>query len=334
MDAAASRQIDDRVDLLYRRLLAVEPTGTPSFYRPDRGYHPYEQAGEERDAFGICIADRDGGLHAVGDHDRPFALQSISKVFAYCLALDDWGFDHVSTRVGVEPSGDAFNSIMLDERDQRPPNPMVNAGAIVTSDLVRGKDAAEKVERIVGVMRAFADNDSLGVDQATFDAEWASADRNRAIAYLMRSYGFLTGDVDEALSVYLKQCSVLVTCDDLAMMAATLAHNGVNPRTGVRHLPDLRVRDVLSVMFTCGMYDFAGEWAFDVGVPAKSGVSGGILAAVPGKSGMATFSPGLDPFGNSIRGVQVCEVVSQRLGLHVFAGDEEDTLLGPSAQAV
>ncbi len=334
MDAAENRRIDARVETLYKKQLAVEPAGTPSFYRPDRGYHAYEQAGEERDAFGICIADRDGGLHAVGDHDRPFAVQSISKVFAYCLALNDWGFDHVSTRVGVEPSGDAFNSIMLDERDQRPHNPMVNAGAIVTSDLVRGKDAGEKIERIVGVMRAFADNDSLDVDQATFDGEWASADRNRAIAYLMRSYGFLTGDVDEALGVYLKQCSVLVSCDDLAMMAATLAHNGVNPRTGVRHLPDLRVRDVLSVMFTCGMYDFAGEWAFDVGVPAKSGVSGGILAAVPGKSGMATFSPGLDPFGNSIRGVQVCEVVSQQLGLHVFAGEEEDTLLGPSAPAV
>ena len=149
----------------------------------------------------------------------------------------------------------------------------------------------------------------------------------------MRSYGMLTTDVEETLAVYLQQCSVMLSCDDLARMAATLANGGVNPVTGVRPLPALRVRDVLSVMFTCGMYDFAGEWVFDVGVPAKSAVSGGILAAVPGKMGIGTFSPGLDPHGNSVRGTEVCSEISQRLGLHLFAGDDEDALLGPSAPA-
>jgi glutaminase len=143
----------------------------------------------------------------------------------------------------------------------------------------------------------------------------------------------LTTDVEEILAVYLQACSVRLSCDDLARMAATLANGGVNPLTGVRPLPALRVRDVLSVMFTCGMYDFAGEWVFDVGVPAKSAVSGGILAAVPGKMGIGTFSPGLDQHGNSVRGTEVCSEISQRLGLHLFASDDEDALLGPSAPA-
>jgi glutaminase len=254
-------------------------------------------------------------------------------VFVYSLALADCGRDNVLQHVGVEPTGEAFNSILLNEHDRRPYNPMVNAGAIVAASMVHGKDTEEKVSRIVEVMRLFAGNESLSVDQETFDREWAATDRNRAIAYLMRSYGMLTTDVEETLAVYLQQCSVLLSCDDLARMAATLANGGVNPVTGVRPLPALRVRDVLSVMFTCGMYDFAGEWVFDVGVPAKSAVSGGILAAVPGKMGIGTFSPGLDPHGNSVRGTEVCGEISQRLGLHLFAGDDEDALLGPSAPA-
>ena len=333
LDARTSRQIDERLNDLYRRHIPMEDVDVETFYEPGRGYHKPEQAGDERHKFGISIADLDGGLHGVGDHDEPFAVQTISKVFVYCLAMADRGSDRVLKRVGVEPSGDAFNSILLDERNSRPYNPMVNSGAIATTDMVRGRDPSEKVERIVEVMRLYAGNQSLKVDQATFEREWASADRNRAIAYLMRSQGALTGDVEETLSVYLQQCSIKVTCDDVARMAATLANGGVNPVTGVCPLPASRVRDVLSVMFTCGMYDFAGEWAFDVGVPAKSGVSGGILVAVPSKMGLATYSPGLDPYGNSVRGVGVCQEVSRRLGLHVFAGEHEDALLGSSAPA-
>ena len=328
---ARRRRIDERLAELHQRHVAIEDESIDRFYESGRGYYPPEDAGDERHTFGICVADLEGEIYGVGHHDQTFAMQSISKVFAYGLALADHGSDHVLARVGVEPSGDAFNSIVLDGPRQRPFNPMINAGAIATSDLVLGKDPREKVQRIVEVMRLCAGNDSLDVDRDIFEREWRTADRNRAIAYLMRSHGSLVGDVEETLAVYLQQCSVMITCDDLARMAATLANGWVNPATGARPLPAARVRDVLSVMFTCGMYDFAGEWAFDVGVPAKSSVSGGILAAIPGKGGLATFSPGLDPHGNSVRGVRVCQEVSRRLGLHVFARDDEDALLGSAS---
>ena len=333
VDQQTSRRIHERLTELYERHLAADDQTVANYYEATRGYYSPAHAGEERDTFAISLADLDGELYGVGDHEQLFALQSISKVFVYSLALADCGRDQVLQRVGVEPTGEAFNSILLNEHDRRPYNPMVNAGAIVAASMVHGMDTAEKVSRIVEVMRLFAGNESLSVDQETFDREWAATDRNRAIAYLMRSYGMLTTDVEEILAVYLQGCSVMLSCDDLARMAATLANGGVNPVTGVRPLPALRVRDVLSVMFTCGMYDFAGEWVFDVGVPAKSAVSGGILAAVPGKMGIGTFSPGLDQHGNSVRGTEVCSEISQRLGLHLFASDDEDALLGPSAPA-
>jgi glutaminase len=156
-----------------------------------------------------------------------------------------------------------------------------------------------------------------------------TADRNRATAYLMRSNGMISGDVESILALYLQQCSVQVTCRDLAVMAATLSNGCVNPITGERALPLHHVRELLSVMHSCGMYDAAGQWAFDVGVPAKSGVSGGIMAVAPGKGGIAVFSPGLDAYGNSVRGIGVCREISERLGLHVFATEAEDALLGP-----
>lgn len=322
------RRVEGRLEELYRRHLLAGQDGVASYYEPGRGYREPGLAAEERDRFSICLATTDGAVYHTGDHQFPFALQSVSKVFVYGLALADRGRDRVLRRVGVEPSGDAFNSIVFDERKNQPYNPMVNAGALVTTDLVRGKDSAEKLERILGVLRCYAGNENLEVDEGTFEAEMRGSDRNRATAYLMRSDGMLAGDVEEILALYLRQCSVRVTCRDLAVMAATLANGCVNPITGERALRRDRVRDVLSVMYTCGMYDFAGQWAYQVGVPAKSGVSGGILAVVPGKMGIGVFSPGLDPYGNSVRGVRVCEEISERLGLHVFATEAEDALLG------
>jgi glutaminase len=165
------------------------------------------------------------------------------------------------------------------------------------------------------------------VDESVFALEMGSADRNRATSYLMRSYGMISHAVEENLALYLQQCSVCVTSRDLAVMAATLASGGVNPVTKKQALTSRYVRDVLSVMHTCGMYDFAGQWAYEVGIPAKSGVSGGILAVVPGKLGIGVFSPGLDAYGNSVRGIKVCEEISERLGLHIFADEAEDVLL-------
>jgi glutaminase len=328
-----SERVERRLQDLHRRHLTVDESRVTSYYDSARGYYRPEFAGDERDQFGIAMATLDGELHMAGDHDLPFALQSLSKVFVYVLALADLGRDAVLEHVGVEPSGDPFNSIVFDTRHNRPHNPMVNAGALVTTDLVLGKDPAEKLERIVGTLRVFAGNHTIDVDPAIFAAELAGADRNRATAYLMRSLNMLSGDVDAIIELYLQQCSVMVTCRDIALMAATLANGCVNPVTGERALTRARVRDVLSVLYTCGMYDAAGQWAYEVGVPAKSGVSGGILAPIPGKMGIGVFSPGLDPYGNSVRGVSVCKEFSNRLGLHVFATEGEDAMLGDSSPA-
>jgi glutaminase len=326
-----SRRVDERLADLYHHHLDIDDEAVAEFYDSARGYYGLDQAGDEARRFAIALVTPDGEIHSAGDAEAPFALQSISKVFVYGLALADRGREHVLERVGVEPSGDPFNSIEFDQRNHRPYNPMVNAGAMVATDLVRGGDPQEQIDRILAVLRLYAGNDALEVDAKTLRDERRNADRNRATAYLMRSQHMLEGDVEAILDLYLQQCSVRITCRDLAVMAATLANGCVNPVTGVRVLPPDRVRDVLSVMHTCGMYDAAGQWAYDVGVPAKSGVSGGILAVVPGKGGLGVYSPGLDDHGNSARGVRVCEGISTRLGLHVFATDEEDALLGDAA---
>ncbi|MGI8731598.1 MAG: glutaminase A [Solirubrobacteraceae bacterium] len=326
-------QFDRRLAELYERHRRVALPDSADFYESGRGYHKAGETAAVQDAFGLALARVDGTVRSIGDDDVAFALQSVSKVFAYGLALEDHGRERVLKRVGVEPSGDAYNSISFDQPHNRPHNPMVNAGALVTSDLVLGADPAERVERLVGSFREYSGNERLEVDAQTLEHELANADRNRATAYLMRAQGMIDGDVEQALEVYLCQCSVKITCRDLAMMGATLANGGINPVTRRVCLPRERVRDVLSVMYTCGMYDFAGEWAYEVGVPAKSGVSGAILCVIPGKLGIAVFSPGLDPYGNSIRGVSVCKEISERLGLHVFATEQEDELLGSPGTA-
>ncbi|MBO0703047.1 MAG: glutaminase A [Candidatus Dormibacteraeota bacterium] len=321
-------QVDERLEELHRHHLQADPREPTSFYQSGRGYYPEDLAGPERDHFGIAIVGVDGRQFEVGDHDLRFPLQSISKVFAYALALEAHGRDAVLQRVGVEPSGDSFTSIVFDERNNRPFNPMVNAGALVATDLVPGDTSEDKLAGLLHV-----GDDRLEVDEDTFEREIRTADRNRAVAYLMRDAGMLSGDVEAVLRLYLRQCSVHVSCRDLAVIGATLANGGVNPLTGRRALPRAHIRDVLSVMFTCGMYDFAGEWAYDVGLPAKSSVSGAILCVAPGKSGLGVFSPGLDRFGNSVRGVGVCREISRHLGLHVFATEEEDSILGVGTAA-
>lgn len=324
-----TRQVDERLNELYLRVSAVGDEDVERYYKSGRGYYRREFAGPERHQFGISLSALDGAGYHAGDHRHAFPLHSISKVFGYALALDDCGRDAVLRRVGVEPSGDTYHSIRFDERNSRPFNPMVNAGALATCALVRGNGPEEKAQRVLNLVRRLAGNDQLAVDDEVFAQEMEGADRNRATAYLMRSDGMVSGDVEQLLAVYLRQCAITVTTGDLAVIAATLANGGENPRTGERVLSRRVNRDVLSVMYTCGMYDFAGEWAYQVGVPAKSGVSGGIVAAIPGKMGVGVLSPGLDRFGNSVRGVKVCQELSQRLGLHLFASEDEDVMLGP-----
>lgn len=266
--------------------------------------------------FGIAVATIDGAVHEAGDSRLPFTIQSISKPFVYGLALEDQGRAEVMRRVGVEPTGDAFNSIEIDESSRRPYNPMVNAGAIVTSGMVRGDDAAERRERVMGFLSEFAGR-PLDLDEDVFRSESDTGDRNRAIAYFMRAHGMLD-DVDDVLDLYFRQCSVLVSCRDLAVMAATLANGGLNPLTGRHALHRTHVESVLSVMATCGMYDYAGEWLYTVGLPAKSGVAGGVIAVLPGQLGIGVFSPPLDARGNSVRGIAVCQELSRRYQLHQY----------------
>jgi glutaminase len=290
--------------------MAKQTDGVVATYIP-------ELARMDPDLFGVAISTLDGAVYAAGDAEAPFTIQSVSKPFVMALAVQDRGVDGLLDAVGVEPTGDPFNAVTLDEGTGRPLNPMVNAGAIVTSALVGGEGPAARSRRIQAGLSAFAGR-ALEVDDRVLRSELDTADRNRALAYLMRSMGALDLDVEEALEVYCRQCATLVTAGDLAVMAATLANGGRNPVTGEEVVRPEVVTYVLSVMLTCGLYDFSGEWMFRTGLPAKSGVGGGIAAALPGQVGIGTFSPRLDRQGNSVRGVAACEALSRQFGLHVM----------------
>jgi glutaminase len=277
--------------------------------------------------FGVSLATIDGHIYEVGDCDVPFTIQSISKAFVFALALELLGAETVEAVIGVEPSGDSFNSIRL-RPDNRPHNPMVNSGAITCSGLIhctKGKNAFDYIRDALG---RFAGRD-LDVDESVFASERETGDRNRAIAYLLRNYGVVKGEVDAVLDIYFRQCSVLVTARDLAIMAATLANNGVNPVTGEEVMKPYSVARTLSIMTSSGMYDYAGEWVYRIGMPAKSGVGGGIVAALPAQLGLGTFSPLLDSHGNSVRGLKTCEALSTHFGLHMLnrTGDVRTSII-------
>ena len=279
--------------------------------------HIPELAQSDPGQFGTALVSLGGHLYCAGDADVAFTLQSVSKPFVYALALADEGLEGVLARVGAEPSGEAFNAISLDPITGRPANPMINAGAIVTSSLVRATSAEDRFERIRTTLSAFAGHD-LGLDEELYRSERDTADRNRALAYLMRNAGSLNGDVDEALDVYFRQCALLVTTCDIAVMAATLANSGVNPVNGARVVNEDVAEHACAVMATCGMYDYAGEWLLRVGLPAKSGVSGGLVAVSPGQFGIGMFSPPLDERGNSVRAVEASQLLADRFSLHLL----------------
>lgn len=291
-----------------------------------------ELACADPDHFGIAVVFTDGESIDQGDVDVPFTIQSVSKPFVYGLALQDHGRDFLLSRVGVEPSGEAFNSIILDHVSKRPFNPMINSGAIVTTDLIRGRDYAERADRLTGMLSGCAGR-PLSVDEAVLASERATGHRNRAIAHLMVSFGMLSDRLEETLELYFRQCSVLVTCRDLAVMGATLANWGVNPLSGERAVEQQYVKDILSIMLSCGMYDYSGEWAYRIGLPAKSGVGGGIVAVIPGQGAVATYSPRLDDKGNSVRGIKVLEAVAERFGLHYLESVFRGNTLGRAAHA-
>ncbi len=312
-ERAARRAWFERVCVELHERFGSLHDGAPATYIP-------ELAEVDPDQFAIASMTVQGERIGVGDCDQEFTIQSISKLLLYGLALETHGRDAVLNRVGVAPTGDAFNAIELDEETNRAPNPMVNAGAIAVTDMVAGDTVDERVEQMRALYERYLGRTPT-IDHDVWNSERQTGNRNRAIAYLMLSRGIIGDRVEETLDLYFAQCSVLVTAHDLAVIGATIANHGVHPVTGERVVSAEVTRDMLTVALTCGMYDYAGEWAFSVGIPAKSGVGGGIIGMLPDVGGIATFSPRLDEIGNSIRGLRVFEELSQRFDLHLFDPD-------------
>ncbi|MCX4734092.1 glutaminase A [Streptomyces sp. NBC_01363] len=307
--SAAADAVTDALRELHTRFTGLRD-GRPADYIP-------QLALSDPDAFGLALISMDGHRYSAGDAEAPFTMQSVSKPFVYALALSVLGLDEVGRWVNAEPSGEAYNAISLEPDTGRPDNAMVNAGAIITTALIPDTPDAPRFDRILDCLSRFAGR-RLDVDEQVYASEAATGDRNRALAYLIRSTGPLPVDPVAAVETYFRQCAVRVTALDLAAMAATLAHGGVNPLTGDAAVPGPVAAQVLAVMATCGMYDASGDWLLRVGLPAKSGVSGGLIAVGPARFGLATYSPRLDRTGTSVRGRAALGALSERLGLHLM----------------
>jgi glutaminase len=269
--------------------------------------------------FGAAIVGVRGRVFQVGDATQEFSVQSVSKPFVFALVVDAIGHDEARRKLGVNSTGLPFNSVMAIELgDDRTINPMVNAGAIATTSLVPGDTAEAKWEFVRRGMSRFAGRE-LQLDDDVYTSEMSSNRRNQGIAHLLDSYDRMYFDPEEATDVYTRQCSLRVSATDLALMGATLADGGVNPITGERVVSAATCTRVLAVLATAGLYERSGDWLYDVGLPGKSGVSGGIVTIAPGKGAIGTFSPPLDEAGNSVRGQRLTRFLSERLGLNLFA---------------
>jgi glutaminase len=290
--------------------------------RDERGevasYIP-ELACIDANAFGLVVIDADGNVAAAGDTDTPFSIQSISKVFTLTLALGKAG-DRLWHRVGREPSGSPFNSIVQLERERGiPRNPFINAGAIAVTDLIlSGHQPREVLGEILRFMQFLADDPTIQIDEAVAASEQRTGFRNIALANYMRSFGVLDNPVDFTLGIYFHHCAIAMSCRQLAMAGRFLAHLGRNPSTGFSVVPPQSARRINALMLTCGHYDGSGEFAYRVGLPGKSGVGGGILAVAPGKASIAVWSPGLDANGNSHLGRVALEMLTRRMGWSIF----------------
>ncbi len=271
------------------------------------------------DLFGICVVGARGGTIGIGDVETTFSIQSVSKPFVFALACDQVGYDAARGQLGVNGTGFPFDSLMAVELNTaRTVNPLVNAGAIAATSLMAGDTADEKWEVVRAGLSRFAGRE-LTMSTEVYESESATNLRNRGIAQLLESYGRMYFDAGAATDVYTRQCSLEVTVHDLAVMAATLSNGGTNPLTGVRVVAPGVCRRVLAVMAIAGLYELSGDWLWEIGMPGKSGVSGGVVTVSPGKGGLATYSPPLDPAGNSVRGQLATKYLAERLGLNLFA---------------
>ncbi|MBR0575873.1 glutaminase A [Proteiniclasticum sp. BAD-10] len=282
-------------------------------------YIPELKKGNPEDV-GICIVDLQGKVYGAGEFKKNFTLQSITKVISLLLALEDRGAEEVFRHVHMEPTGDSFNSIMSFEvkNPTKPFNPMINAGAMVVSSLILGDSPEERIQRLLAFTDRLSGTPGHVIDERVYRSEKETGDRNRSLAYFMKSTGIMEGNTEEILDLYFMQCSILGNCQDIAAMGAVLASNGRHPFTGERILKKENARIVKTIMTTCGMYDASGEFAVSCGIPAKSGVGGGILGAVPGVLGVGTFGPALDRKGNSLAGIRMLEYLAHDMDLSIF----------------
>jgi glutaminase len=275
-------------------------------------------AAANADAFGIAIVSTNGAAFLAGDSSCEFTIQSIAKPFVLALICQEIGCEQARAKIGVNGTGMSFDSVLAIELNpERTMNAMVNAGAIATTSLAPGESATEKWAFIQDGLSRFAGR-TLEIDAAVYESEAAANERNLGIAHLLNSYRRMYFDASQATDVYTKQCSLVVTVQDLATMGATLADGGVNPLTGEQVVDASVCKRVLAVLATAGMYERSGDWLYDIGLPGKSGVSGGIVTVVPGKGGMGAFSPLLDQAGNSVRAQLATRFLSEQLGLNLF----------------
>ena len=271
------------------------------------------------DLLAVSVVDLEGGVYSAGDDSTPFTIQSISKLILLIAALEDAGPDAVFGKVGMEPTGDSFNSITrLETASIRPLNPLINAGAIAVTTCITGPGPEERFAKVLSLAQKLMNNPLLAFDASVYRSEAATGNRNRALAYMMCANGVFSGSIDEHLDVYFRACSIQATCREIAYFGAVLAGNGMEPTTKERLIRPEYVKMLRSLMSTCGLYNASGEFALRVGIPAKSGVGGGIVAAVPGRMGIGTFCPRLDEHGNSCCGLRALEVLSRELGLSIY----------------
>ena len=309
---AALRELKTVIDEIAAEYRACEERGQVATYIP-------ELAKVDIGSFGICAVTADGAVASAGDAEIPFSIQSVSKVFTLTLALGKIG-DALWRRVGREPSGNSFNSIVQLEYEKGiPRNPFINAGALAVADVVLAGHAPKvALGEILRFLHFVADDDSIQIDEAVARSEQATGYRNVALANYMRAFGNLSNPVEMVLGVYFHHCAIAMNCVQLAMAGRYLAFSGRHPTTGARVVSPERARRINALMLTCGHYDGSGDFAYRVGLPSKSGVGGGILAIVPGKASIAVWSPGLDGQGNSVLGSLALEMLAKRMGWSIF----------------
>lgn len=278
-----------------------------------------ELAKADKDEFGICTISKENGINFAGDYKKSFTMQSIVKPIILLMALKDKGEETVRNLVGVESTGKPFDAFNYSDQALKSEhiNPMINAGAIALCTLVNGNTYQEKFERLLELTRKIADNPFLDIDKDVYLSEKESGNKNRALVYMLKAYGLVAADAEEVLDFYFKACSIKVNCEDLAKIACVFADKGLS-LAGEQLFEKKYAKYINAVLMTCGMYDGSGEFAINVGIPAKSGVGGGIMAIVPNKMGIGIYSPALDSKGNSYAGIKALELLSNELELSIF----------------